>query len=76
MNYPFSPAFRATLQARCIAFPRIVHDDAELQRAAVALALVPADDGSGEAAFLLTRRASRVGASASTLRSKSSPSAR
>jgi 8-oxo-dGTP pyrophosphatase MutT (NUDIX family) len=64
MNYPFSPAFRATLRARCVAFPRIVHDDAVLQRAAVALALVQADDGSGEAAFLLTRRAAKLRAHA------------
>jgi 8-oxo-dGTP pyrophosphatase MutT (NUDIX family) len=60
MNYPFSAGFRARLSARCLAFPRIAHEDAALKRAAVALALVPADDGSGEAAFLLTRRAAKL----------------
>jgi 8-oxo-dGTP pyrophosphatase MutT (NUDIX family) len=57
MRHPFTPAFRDGLAARCRAFPRIAHDDEELKRAAVAITLVAADDGSGEAAFLLTRRA-------------------
>jgi 8-oxo-dGTP pyrophosphatase MutT (NUDIX family) len=48
---------RETLAAQCLAFPRLVHDGPELTRAAVAIALVAADDGSGEAALLLTRRA-------------------
>ncbi|HEY0436135.1 MAG TPA: CoA pyrophosphatase [Phenylobacterium sp.] len=57
MSYPFAAAFREALAARCLAFPRIAHEGPELTRAAVALALVAAEDGSGEAAFLLTRRA-------------------
>ena len=64
MQFPFSPEFRATLAARCRAFPRLAHDGPELTRAAVALTLVAADDGSGEAAFLLTRRAASLRAHA------------
>ena len=60
MIYPFSAAFRETLSERCRAFPRIAHDGEGLKRAAVALTLVAADDGSGEAAFLLTRRAAEL----------------
>ncbi|HLI67645.1 MAG TPA: CoA pyrophosphatase [Caulobacteraceae bacterium] len=58
VTYPFAPDFRVLMAERCAAFPRIGHDDAALKPAAVALALVAADDASGEAAFLLTRRAS------------------
>src|SRR5688572_26215683 len=57
MSYPFAAAFREAMAARCRAFPRIAHDGEELARAAVVLALTQADDGSGETAFLLTRRA-------------------
>lgn len=57
MPYPFSPQFREILTAACVSFPRVVHEDAELKRAAVAITLVQADDGSGQTAFLLTRRA-------------------
>lgn len=64
MRYPFSPDFRAALAASCISFPRIAHEGEGLTRAAVALTLVDADDGSGEAAFLLTRRAARLRAHA------------
>ncbi|HXQ45376.1 MAG TPA: CoA pyrophosphatase [Caulobacteraceae bacterium] len=64
MRYPFSTAFRETLAARCAAFPRIAHEGEALKPAAVALALVEADDGSGEAAFLLTRRAAALRAHA------------
>ena len=64
MRYPFTPAFRETLAARCRAFPRIAHDGEGLKRAAVAIALVTADDGSGQAAFLLTRRAQSLRAHA------------
>jgi 8-oxo-dGTP pyrophosphatase MutT (NUDIX family) len=64
MSYPFGPDLREALAARCSAFPRIAHDGAELKRAAVALTLVAADDGSGEAAFLLTRRAAEMRAHA------------
>jgi 8-oxo-dGTP pyrophosphatase MutT (NUDIX family) len=64
MSYPFSPAFRAALSARCAGFPRIAHDGEGLKRAAVAITLVEADDGSGQTAFLLTRRAAQLRAHA------------
>jgi 8-oxo-dGTP pyrophosphatase MutT (NUDIX family) len=64
MSSPFSPAFREALSARCLAFPRIAHDGAGLKRAAVAITLVEADDGSGQTAFLLTRRAAQMRAHA------------
>jgi len=64
MTYAFSPDFRARLSAACAGFPRVAHDGEGLKRAAVALTLVEADDGSGEAAFLLTRRAARLRAHA------------
>ncbi len=64
MSYPFSPAFRAELAARCEAFPRIAYDGPQLKHAAVAITLVDAGDGSGETAFLLTRRASQLRAHA------------
>jgi len=64
MSYPFSPAFRAELTARCAAFPRIAYEGPELKHAAVAITLVDAGDGSGETAFLLTRRAADLRAHA------------
>jgi 8-oxo-dGTP pyrophosphatase MutT (NUDIX family) len=57
MSFPFTAAFRETIAARCRAFPRETHAGEGLRRAAVALTIVAADDGSGESAFLLTRRA-------------------
>jgi 8-oxo-dGTP pyrophosphatase MutT (NUDIX family) len=64
MSYPFTATFRGTLSARCRAFPRIAHDGEGLKPAAVALTLVEADDGSGQTAFLLTRRAAEMRAHA------------
>lgn len=64
MSYPFSPAVREALSARCRAFPRIAHEGADLKPAAVAITLVEADDGSGQTAFLLTRRAAQMRAHA------------
>jgi len=64
MSYPFSPSLRAELLARCSAFPRIAQEGPDLTRAAVAITLTESDDGSGEAAFLLTRRASALRAHA------------
>jgi 8-oxo-dGTP pyrophosphatase MutT (NUDIX family) len=64
MGLPFSPALRETIAARCAAFPRLAHADGGLTRAAVAITLTAADDGSGEAAFLLTRRAAEMRAHA------------
>ena len=60
MSFPFAAPFRERLAAQCLAFPRLPHDDPALRRAAVALTLVKADDGSGETAFLLTRRAAEL----------------
>ena len=60
MSHLFSPAFRDALARSCAAFPRIAGDGTDLKHAAVALTLVEADDGSGESAFLLTRRASAL----------------
>jgi 8-oxo-dGTP pyrophosphatase MutT (NUDIX family) len=56
MSYPFAAEFRSLMAERCRAFPRIAHAG-ELTRSAVALTLTAADDGSGQTAFLLTRRA-------------------
>ena len=64
MSYPFSSAVREVLSERCRVFPRIAHEGVDLKRAAVAITLVEADDGSGEAAFLLTRRAAQMRAHA------------
>ncbi len=59
MSFPFNEAFRATLAARLAAFPHAPNLPTEppLKHAAVAIALTEAGDGSGEAVFLLTRRA-------------------
>jgi 8-oxo-dGTP pyrophosphatase MutT (NUDIX family) len=64
MSFPFSPAFRAELAARCQAFPRVAYAGPELKPAAVAITLVDAGDGSGETAFLLTRRSAQLRAHA------------
>lgn len=64
MSHPFSPDLRARMLAACSGFPRIEHPGEGLKRAAVAITLVEADDASGEAAFLLTRRASALRAHA------------
>ena len=60
MRFPFTESLRHTLAERCRAFERRPHEDATLRRAAVAIALVASDDGSGEAAFLLTRRVAEL----------------
>ena len=64
MSYPFTPAFRAELTARCQAFPRLAYEGPQLKHAAVAITLVDAGDGSGETAFLLTRRSASLRAHA------------
>ena len=64
MSHPFADAFRQTLAAACAAFPRIAYEGPPLKRSAVAVVLTEADDGSGETAFLLTRRAPRLNAHA------------
>jgi 8-oxo-dGTP pyrophosphatase MutT (NUDIX family) len=55
-SLPFGEAFRRELTARCQTFPRRAAAAQGLKPAAVALAVVDAEDGSGEAALLLTRR--------------------
>jgi 8-oxo-dGTP pyrophosphatase MutT (NUDIX family) len=57
MGYSFASDFRVQLAESCKTFPRLPYEGTELKRSAVALALTEADDGSGETAFLLTRRA-------------------
>jgi 8-oxo-dGTP pyrophosphatase MutT (NUDIX family) len=64
MTYPFSESFRTELTARCAAFPRIAYAGPALKPAAVAITLVDAGDGSGETAFLLTRRSAGLRAHA------------
>jgi 8-oxo-dGTP pyrophosphatase MutT (NUDIX family) len=57
MIYPFGAGFRRLVARRLAAFTRTpVLDTLGLKRAAVAVILVESDDGSGETAFILTRR--------------------
>jgi 8-oxo-dGTP pyrophosphatase MutT (NUDIX family) len=60
--YAFADALRREVGERCAALPRLAMDAAALglKPAAVAITLVEADDGSGEAAFLLTERAATL----------------
>jgi 8-oxo-dGTP pyrophosphatase MutT (NUDIX family) len=61
MNYPYDDLFRRHVAGMCSAFQRLQPaESAGLKRAAVAIALMETDDGSGEAGFLLTRRASTL----------------
>jgi 8-oxo-dGTP pyrophosphatase MutT (NUDIX family) len=57
--FPFNDAFRRDVAERCAAFPHLVASDTagSLKRSAVAITLLEAEDGSGIAGFLLTRRA-------------------
>ena len=59
MIYPYDDAFRRRVARRCATFTRVGAGDTAngLKRAAVAIALIETHDGSGTAAFLLTRRA-------------------
>jgi 8-oxo-dGTP pyrophosphatase MutT (NUDIX family) len=59
MLYPYDDAFRRRVARRCATFTRVGAGDTAngLKRAAVAIALIETQDGSGTAAFLLTRRA-------------------
>ncbi|BCW87695.1 putative Nudix hydrolase NudL [Alphaproteobacteria bacterium SO-S41] len=59
MSIPFTEALRADITARCADFPRHVEPVSALKLAAVAIVVVPADDGV-EAGFLLTRRAATL----------------
>ena len=62
MTYPFNDAFRREVASRCAAFPRLPASDATraLKHAAVAITLTQTQDGSGETAFLMTRRTHRL----------------
>ena len=62
MTYPFDDSLRREVASRCAAFPRRPAGDAGrgLKPAAVAITLTQAEDGSGEAAFLLTKRTHRL----------------
>src|SRR6202047_2555168 len=59
MARPFDHATRRNIAARCAAFARLpaAEPAPALKRAAVAIALVEADDGPGGTALLLTLRA-------------------
>jgi 8-oxo-dGTP pyrophosphatase MutT (NUDIX family) len=61
VSFLFDAEFRSLVAARCAAFDR-QPDGAELalKRAAVAVTLVNAGDGSGRAAFILTERPSTM----------------
>src|ERR1700738_1763694 len=57
MIYPFGATFRRLVARRLAAFTRTPALDTEgLKGAAVAVTLLESDDGSGETAFVLTRR--------------------
>lgn len=68
MSYTFDELGRAQIAQRCAAFERLIDDNdapAEgLKRAAVAIVVVEAEDGSGEAAFVLTKRVAKLRAHA------------
>jgi 8-oxo-dGTP pyrophosphatase MutT (NUDIX family) len=66
MMQPFSEPTRQNIAARCAAFARLeLRELTGLKRAAVAVALVDAGDGSGGTALLLTLRASGLRAHSS-----------
>ena len=62
MNWPFDDTTRRNIAARCADFARLPAGDPApaLKRAAVAIALVGAGDGSDGTALLLTRRAASL----------------
>ena len=62
MSFSFDDACRARVAASCAAFERLPAPETRpsLKRAAVAIALVESDRAAGEAAFLLTKRTSRL----------------
>src|ERR1700712_679354 len=66
MMQPFNDATRQNIAGRCASFARLEPREwAGLKRAAVAIALVDAGDGSGGTALLLTLRASGLRAHSS-----------
>lgn len=64
MSHPFTLACRERLAELCAGFPRLALSEPGLKLSAVTIALLDAGDGSGETAFLLTRRASGLRAHA------------
>jgi len=58
MTYSFNDSFRREVASRCAAFARLPENDSTrgLKHSAVAIALTDTEDGSGGAAFLMTRR--------------------
>src|ERR1044072_7405905 len=59
MPFAFNDATRRFVESRCRAFTRLSADaPSSLKHAAVAIALVEADDGAGETALILTGRVS------------------
>jgi 8-oxo-dGTP pyrophosphatase MutT (NUDIX family) len=58
MIFPFDDSTRRLIADRCASFTRVAGGAANLKRAAVAITLVEADDGSGETALILTGRVS------------------
>jgi 8-oxo-dGTP pyrophosphatase MutT (NUDIX family) len=61
IGYPLDDGLRRCLASRCAAFERLpAVADPSLTRAAVAITLLDGEDGSQEAAFLLTGRAKRL----------------
>src|SRR5947209_1291046 len=66
MMQPFNDATRRNIAARCAAFARLEGEAvAGLKHAAVAIALVEANEGSGQTALLLTQRVSGLRAHSS-----------
>lgn len=57
-NFPMGEALRAAMTARLAAFPREPQQGEGLKRAAVTLTVI--DDGHGQGAFILTKRAPRM----------------
>jgi 8-oxo-dGTP pyrophosphatase MutT (NUDIX family) len=59
MTFGYDGALRSTIAERCVSFPHqsTIELTAGLKRAAVAIMLLETEDGAGDAAFLLTRRA-------------------
>ncbi len=59
-SYPLTTQLIDDLRNACAAFDILTIEKAELRRAAVGIVLLPAEDGSGEAACLLTMRPSTM----------------
>jgi 8-oxo-dGTP pyrophosphatase MutT (NUDIX family) len=61
VSFLFDAAFKSLVATRCATFKREkIAAESALKRAAVAVTLVAADDGSGRAAFILTERPSTM----------------